>query len=80
MAFRRWTSHWYSNPCYIIALLNTSTLFKPNPPSLGSRINPIPLLLGAASVTSLLYFSCPAPLQSRGLGLAMPQLRIASPV
>ena len=80
MAFRRWTSHWYSNPCYITALLNTPTLSRPNPPSLDSRISLIPLLLGAASVTGLLYFSRPTPLQSRGLGLAMPQLRIASPV
>ena len=80
MAFRRWTSHWYSNPCYITTLLSTPTLSRSNPPSLNSRISPIPLLLDAASVTGLLYFSRPVPLQSRGLGLTMPQLRIASPV
>ena len=50
------------------------------PPSLDSRISLIPFLLGAASVTDLLYLSRPAPLQSRGLGLAMSQLRIAPPV
>ena len=58
MAFRRWTSHRYSNPRYITALLSTPTLSKPNPPSLHSHISAIPLL-GAASVTGLYR---PAPL------------------